>query len=114
MKVDYRIDHYRARKVQNVPCHRFANGIFEPLMEQELYPPDEITQRKAWSGKEGSYYDSAGALRDLVAKPSSSDGGPYGYGTSNHHSSLMQSATKFLKVFQSFEPMRKLMYQDKL
>ncbi|MBN2425009.1 MAG: glucose-6-phosphate dehydrogenase [Calditrichaceae bacterium] len=64
----FRIDHYLGKEtVQNILAFRFANGIFEPLWNQNYIHHIEITAAEN-SGIEdrGGYYDSAGALRDMV------------------------------------------------
>jgi glucose-6-phosphate 1-dehydrogenase len=64
----YRIDHYLGKEtVQNVLVTRFANGIFEPLWNRNYIHRVEITSAESIGVEErGGYYDSAGALRDMV------------------------------------------------
>lgn len=64
----YRIDHYLGKEsVQNILAFRFANGIFEPLWNRNYIDHIEITgSEKTGVGMRGGYYDSAGALRDMV------------------------------------------------
>ncbi len=64
----YRIDHYLGKEtVQNVMVTRFSNGIFEPLWNRNYIHHVEITSAES-EGVEnrGGYYDSSGALRDMV------------------------------------------------
>ncbi|MEL6718882.1 MAG: glucose-6-phosphate dehydrogenase [Bacteroidota bacterium] len=64
----YRIDHYLGKEtVQNLLVTRFANGIFEPLWNRNYIERVEITaaEKVGVKGRAG-YYDSYGALRDMV------------------------------------------------
>ena len=64
----YRIDHYLGKEtVQNIMAFRFANGIFEPLWNRNYISHLEITASESMGiESRGSYYDSAGAMRDMV------------------------------------------------
>ncbi|MBS4058220.1 MAG: glucose-6-phosphate dehydrogenase [Bacteroidales bacterium] len=64
----YRIDHYLGKEtVQNVLVTRFSNGIFEPLWNRNYVDHVEITSAESIGvEKRGGYYDSSGALRDMV------------------------------------------------
>lgn len=64
----YRIDHYLGKEtVQNLMALRFANGLFEPLWNAAHIDHVQITVAESL-GVEGraGYYDTAGALRDMV------------------------------------------------
>jgi glucose-6-phosphate 1-dehydrogenase len=64
----YRIDHYLGKEtVQNILVLRFANGIFEPIWNRNHIDHVQITvNEKLGVGHRGSFYDSTGALRDMV------------------------------------------------
>lgn len=64
----YRIDHYLGKEtVQNIMAFRFANYVFEPLWNREFIDHVEISvNEKVSVGNRGGYYDSSGALRDMV------------------------------------------------
>ncbi len=64
----YRIDHYLGKEtVQNLMALRFANALFEPLWNSRYIDSVQITVAET-IGVEGraAYYDTAGALRDMV------------------------------------------------
>ena len=64
----FRIDHYLGKEtVQNLLALRFANSLFEPLWNANHIDHVQITVAET-VGIEGrnDYYDSAGALRDMV------------------------------------------------
>ena len=64
----YRIDHYLGKEtVQNILVTRFGNGIFEPLWNRNFIDHVEITAAESLGvEKRGGYYDSSGALKDMV------------------------------------------------
>jgi glucose-6-phosphate 1-dehydrogenase len=64
----YRIDHYLGKEtVQNILVLRFANGMFEPIWNRNHIDHVQITvDEKIGVGHRGSFYDSTGALRDMV------------------------------------------------
>src|SRR6266436_5061763 len=64
----YRIDHYLGKEtVQNILVLRFANGMFEPIWNRHYIDHIQITvDEKLGVGHRGSFYDSTGALRDMV------------------------------------------------
>ncbi|HEX5899582.1 MAG TPA: glucose-6-phosphate dehydrogenase, partial [Solirubrobacteraceae bacterium] len=64
----FRIDHYLGKEtVQNMMAFRFANGLFEPVWNRNYIDRIEITAAEDIGiGTRAGYYDSAGALRDLI------------------------------------------------
>jgi len=64
----FRIDHYLGKEtVQNLMAFRFANTLFEPVWNRNFVDHVEITAAEDIGiGGRASYYDNAGALRDLV------------------------------------------------
>lgn len=63
----YRLDHYLGKEtLQNILTFRFANGIFEPLINKENIDHIQITATEDFGiGKRGGYYDLVGALKDV-------------------------------------------------
>lgn len=64
----FRIDHYLGKEtVQNLIVLRFMNSLFEPVWNANVIDHIEITVAESiGSGGRASYYDKAGALRDMV------------------------------------------------
>jgi len=64
----FRIDHYLGKEtVQNIMLLRFGNGIFEPVWNNRYVDHVEITMAETLGMEgRGAYYESAGALRDMV------------------------------------------------
>ncbi|NVK33086.1 MAG: glucose-6-phosphate dehydrogenase [Rhodobacteraceae bacterium] len=64
----FRIDHYLGKEtVQNLMALRFANVLFEPLWNAAHIDHVQITVAESLGvGGRAGYYDTAGALRDMV------------------------------------------------
>jgi glucose-6-phosphate 1-dehydrogenase len=67
-KQTYRIDHFLGKEtVQNLLALRFANVIFERLWNADVIDHVQITVAETVGVESrGSYYDTSGALRDMV------------------------------------------------
>jgi glucose-6-phosphate 1-dehydrogenase len=64
----FRIDHYLGKEtVQNLIALRFGNALFEPLWNAAHVDHVQITvAEQAGVGERHGYYDTAGAMRDMV------------------------------------------------
>ena len=64
----FRIDHYLGKEtVQNLMVLRFGNVLYEPLWNSNLIDHVQITVAETLGAESrGNYYDTAGALRDMV------------------------------------------------
>ena len=64
----FRIDHYLGKEtVQNLLVLRFANAVFAPLLNAGAIDHVQITMGETLGvGTRGGYYDTSGALRDMV------------------------------------------------
>jgi glucose-6-phosphate 1-dehydrogenase len=64
----YRIDHYLGKEtVQNILVFRFGNSIWEPIWNRNFIDHVQITVAESLGVEQrGGYYDSAGALRDMI------------------------------------------------
>ena len=64
----FRIDHYLGKEtVQNILMFRFLNGIFEPIWNRRYIDHVQILVAETLGVEgRGGYYDTAGALRDIL------------------------------------------------
>ena len=104
----FRIDHYIGKEtVQNLLVTRFSNGMFEPLWNRNYIHHVEITSAESIGvEKRGGYYESSGALRDMVQNHLLQ---VTAFTAMEPPSSLDPSAIRneILKVFQSLRPIRR-------
>jgi glucose-6-phosphate 1-dehydrogenase len=104
----FRIDHYLGKEtVQNLLVTRFSNGIFEPLWNRNYIHHVEITSAESIGvEKRGGYYESSGALRDMVQNHLLQ---VVAFTAMESPSSLEPAAIRneILKVFQSLRPIKK-------
>ncbi|MPM82798.1 Glucose-6-phosphate 1-dehydrogenase [bioreactor metagenome] len=64
----YRIDHYLGKEmIQNIMVLRFCNSVFESLWSNKFIDNIQISlNEKEGVGTRGGYYESSGAMRDMV------------------------------------------------
>ena len=103
----FRIDHYLGKEtVQNLLVTRFSNGIFEPLWNRNFIHHVEITSAENIGVEErGGYYDSSGALRDMVQNHLLQIVGLVAMEPPSSLDSI-SIRNEILKVFQSFRPIK--------
>lgn len=103
----FRIDHYLGKEtVQNLLVTRFSNGIFEPLWNRNYIHHVEVTSSESIGVEmRGGYYDSSGALRDMVQNHLLQ---VVGLTAMEPPSSLepLSIRNEILKVFQSLRPIK--------
>jgi glucose-6-phosphate 1-dehydrogenase len=64
----FRIDHYLGKEpVQNIVYTRFANPIFEPILNRDHVHSIQITMAESFGVEDrGRFYDETGAIRDVL------------------------------------------------
>lgn len=63
----FRLDHYLGKEtLQNILTFRFANDIFEPLIDRDSIDHIQITALEDFGiGKRGGYFEQVGTLKDV-------------------------------------------------
>jgi len=64
----YRLDHYLGKEtVMNILAFRFGNSLFEPIWNHKFIDHIQISTMESFGvGSRGKFYDSTGALKDVV------------------------------------------------
>ncbi len=108
----YRIDHDLGKEtVQNIMAYRFGNGTVEPIWNHRYIDNVQITVVESLGVEDrASYYEEAGALRDMIVNHLLAVLSVVGMEPPNSFSAdaIRDEQIKVLKAIQPFDPQRVL------
>ncbi|MEA3301639.1 MAG: glucose-6-phosphate dehydrogenase [Pseudomonadota bacterium] len=104
----YRIDHYLGKEtVQNIMAYRFGNGTVEPIWNHRYIDYVQITVAESLGVEDrASYYEEAGALRDMIVNHLLAVLSVVGMEPPNSFDAdaIRDEQIKVLKAIQPFDP----------